>query len=195
MTQALDGLPLIDLIPALSPEFDRPDHLADWCALIERAAHGKAIRAGLAVPSRHYKPHCRRRGKPGPVLGGRSRWHRDDPFGRRRLRTSSPFEYVSHRAIEDEGLETERAFAPKVWDLPALRAVRAELAEKDPTERIWWAQFQNDPITTGGDLFHGSTRYSELPFWAYRVGDGPDFAVSEGKHADYFALVAGRVYG
>lgn len=303
---SLADLPLLELIPALSPEFQAPTHLADWCDIIERGVAGEAVRAGLAVPIRHYKSQttmhgvvrflltdpttrhvylthshqkavsvgkrirqlakaagvgpargydliedwandrgggvvvmsadqsklgydchalwyddpldehgadnatvrdavdsaishyqarCMRFGQPGPVFGVMSRWHRDDPFGRRLLRTVSPFEYVHHRAIEDEGLETEHAFAPDVWGLTALRNVRAELAEKDPTERIWWAQFQGEPITTGGDLFRWATRYTQLPTWGYRPCYGTDFAFSQGKHADFFALVCGRLYG
>jgi predicted phage terminase large subunit-like protein len=302
----LAGVPTLDLVQRLSPEYSPPYHLADWCTILDRARSGEPVRAGCAIPVRHYKSQttmhgivgmlcddptipvillthshgkamsvgkrirelaraagvgpargydtieewkndqgggvvvmsaeqsklgydcgalvyddpldehgaenavvrdavdgtivhytarCMRRGKPGPVLGVMSRWHRDDPFGRRLLRTATPFEYIHHSVVEDEGTDTERAFAPAVWDLPALRQVRAELAEKDPTEKIWWAQFMNLPITTGGDLFHEATRYTELPTWAYRVAHGTDFAFSQGQHADFYAHVSARWYG
>lgn len=328
---------MLELIPALSPEFQSPKHMADWCNIFERAAAGEAVRAGVADPIRHYKSQttmhgvirvllvdpttrilyfthshqkavsvgkrirdlaraagvgparghdliedwandrgggvvvmsadqsklgydchvliyddpldengwdnaqvrekvdwsishyqarCMRRGKPGPVMGIMSRGSRDDPFGRRLTRAASggtPFEYVHRAAVRvrcdmcgfsdtfrgscDEmrggasgvcscGCSLEMfAYAPEVWGLIALCEVRRELAEKDPTERIWWAQFQGEPITTGGDLFRGATRYTELPTWAYRVAHGTDFAFSQGKHADFFALVSGRLYG
>ena len=48
------GLPLLELIPALSPDLRPPHHLKEWCALIERAAT-EPIRALCAIPIRHFK--------------------------------------------------------------------------------------------------------------------------------------------
>jgi predicted phage terminase large subunit-like protein len=143
----------------------------------------------------HYTARCVRDGVPGPVLIVASRFHPDDPTGRRLMRTQARWEYVHHAALKDEGLPTERAFAPKVWDLPALKAVRAELAEKDPGERLWWAQFQNDPKPVGSDLFRDPTYWTKMPDWNFRLAYGADLAFTQGEHSDYFAMVAMKICG
>src|SRR6185312_5383857 len=95
----------------------------------------------------HYAARCMRRGKPGPVLAVMSRWHPDDPIGRRLLRKAEKWEHVHHPAVvEDSDTGEERAFAPDVWPLEELRKVRAILREQDPTEKLWWAQFQGNPM-------------------------------------------------
>lgn len=302
----LVGLPLLDLIPALSPELQPPYHLGDWCDLLERAdtepvrglcdvpirmyksettlhgivrllvqdptrriifmthsleaaqARGKRLRqlataagvgpargfdtitnwqnehgGGVVVMSAeqsklgydchclvcddpidehgaddarvresvdqaiaHYTARCMRRGKPGPVLILMSRWHPDDPIGRRLSRTARAWEYIHHPAIIDEGLPTERAFAPDVWGLPELKAMRAELKEADPTERKWWAQLMGEPMPMGADLFGPPTFYRTMPDWGgYRRASGVDLAFALGDGADWFARVHGRVLG
>jgi predicted phage terminase large subunit-like protein len=50
----LRELSLLELIPALNPDWKSPYHLADWCELIERSLRGH-IRAMCAVPFQHYK--------------------------------------------------------------------------------------------------------------------------------------------
>jgi hypothetical protein len=143
----------------------------------------------------HYAARCVRRGKPGPVLGVMSRWHPDDPIGRRLVRKAVRWRYVAYAAILDEGTENERAFAPDVWDLPALKAMREELREKDPTEKLWWSQFMGEPRPQGTDLFGPATFYTQLPTWSYRLAYGLDMAFSLEDGADWFARVAGRLYG
>lgn len=305
MPHELEGLPLLQFIPHLSPEFASPKHLEDWCWIIESAAHNP-VRALCAVPIRHYKTEttlhgivwllvqdptlriiflthsfeaaqargkrlrqlaeathvgptrgwntiaewrntegggvvvmsadqsklgydchvlvfddpidefgaedpkvreavdatishytarCMRHGKPGPVLGVASRFHPDDPIGRRLDRTAVDWTYTHKPAILDEGEPTERAFAPEVWDLPALLQMRAELREKDPTERLWHAQLMGNPRPMGSDLFGPPTYYSTLPEWGYRKGFGVDFAYTATDSADWFARVVGRAYG
>jgi predicted phage terminase large subunit-like protein len=308
----LAKFPLVELIPKLSPQFDTPYHLSEWCGIMDRAADGETLRAIDAEPIRHYKSRttwhgvikillkdptcpviylthshqkaqdtgkairdlaqscdrqfgtnigpnrgtntidhwsndrgggvlvmsaemsrlgydcgcliaddpideygaldpnvresvdntiahytarCMRKGKPGPVLIVASPWHPDDPMGRRRARTAREWLYVSHPAIIDDGLPTERAFAPKVWPLEELKLMRAELREKDPTERLWWAQLMCDPRPTGADLFGPATYWTKLPDWAFRRGFGVDLAYTVGEGADWFARVAGRTYG
>jgi predicted phage terminase large subunit-like protein len=305
-------LPTIDLIPRLSPEFNRPEHLSDWCGLLDRAAEGEAIRAINAEPIRHYKSRttwhgvikillrdptcpviylthshqkaqdtgkairdlaqscdrqfgtnigpsrgtntiehwsndrgggvltmsaeqsrlgydcgcliaddpidehgayelrvrdtvddtiahytarCMRKGKPGPVLIVASPWHPDDPMGRRRWRRTPPWTYLSHPAILDEGGANERAFAPGVWPLAGLKAMRLELAEKDPTERIWWAQLMCQPRPPGGNRFGDPHLYATLPSTPYRMAYGCDFAFTQGEGSDYFALVVAQIHG
>ena len=305
MTGILKELPLLELIPRLSPEFFSPVHLVDWTSLMERAdtepvrglcaipiRHGKTettmhgiVWLLLRDPSRriifltysleaaqkrgkrlrqlaaaagvgpmrgydtitdwqneagggvvvmsadqsklgldchvlvfddpsdehdsddpnkreevdatitHYTARCMRRGQPGPVLGVMSRWHPDDAVGRRLARRVTQWEYVSRQAIEDDGTENERAFAPNVWSIEQLKKVRLELAEKDPSERIWYAQFQNNPRPATAEFFGEPHYYSELPAGAFRIGHGCDFAFSQNAGSDFYARISGRVYG
>jgi predicted phage terminase large subunit-like protein len=162
----------------------------------------------------HYTARCTRNGKRGPVLIVASRFHPDDPIGRRIMRSAVQWEYIHHAAITRRcdrcesvcgekdtecacgGTPVDTAFAPNVWGLDELRQVRAELAEKDPTERLWFAQFQNDPRPMGSDLFGTPHRYHLLPPWSgFRIGYGADFSYSQGEKSDWFVLIAGRVYG
>lgn len=306
MRDDIELLPLLDLIPVLSPEYASPYHLTEWCDLLERAANGEAVRGLCSYPIRHYKSEttehgvirillkdpttpiiylthsfekaqvvgkrirdlaretpvkpirgqdtiadwkneqgggvvvmsaeqsklgyncgvliaddpidefgadspkvreavdhtllhygarCMRKGKPGPILIVMSRWHPDDPIGRRLQRRAVEWTYVHKPAILDEGLPTERAFAPGVWDLPALKEMRAELAEKDPTERLWWAQLMGEPKPMGTDLFGPPTYYTELPTFGYRKAFGVDMAFTTGEGSDWFARCVGRAYG
>jgi predicted phage terminase large subunit-like protein len=299
-----EGLPLLEFIPALSPELARPNHLAEWCAIITEAHSCDGTRALCDVPIRHYKTEttlhgivwllvqdptreiiflthtleaaqargkrlrqlaesagvgpakgtntithwqndsgggvvvmsaaqskigynchalivddpidedaaddpnirevvdksiahytarCMRRGRPGPVLILMSRWHPDDPIGRRLSRGG--WQYVHHPAIVDEGLPTERAFAPSVWPLEELHKMRRELALADPGERIWHAQLMGDPRPEGSDLFRGATRYEAFPLGGYRIAYGVDFAYTDAPGSDFFAACAARVYG
>lgn len=50
----LAGLSLLDLIPAMSPEFKSPYHLSDWTDLIQRA-NTQPVRGLCALPIRHFK--------------------------------------------------------------------------------------------------------------------------------------------
>lgn len=161
----------------------------------ERGAEDPKKREEVDATIAHYTARCMRRGKPGPVLGVASRWHPDDPIGRRLQRTAVSWEYVHHPAILDEGLDSERAFAPEVWPLDALKQMRAEWAEKDPTERGWHAQLMGNPKPMGSDLFGPATYFTELPSWGYRKAMGADFAYTSTDGADWFARCVGRMYG
>jgi predicted phage terminase large subunit-like protein len=305
VSSRFDGLPLLDLIPALSPDLRSPYHLREWCELIERAA-AEPIRALCSCPIRHFKTttslhgiiwlllkdptrriillshshqraqtlgkqlrqlaketsigpargwdtidewrndvgggvvimsadqsklgydcgalffddpidemgwddprqrdaidktishytaRCMNKGVPGPVLGVASRGHPDDPIGRRLSRSAVQWTYVHYPAILDEGTDRERAFAPDVWSLEALKAMRAELKESDPAERIWHAQLMGDPQPEGSDLFGPPTLYTGLPTWGYRIAHGVDFAYTDAPGSDFFAAVTGRIYG
>ena len=163
--------------------------------LDEHGADDPKVRESVDEAISMYTARCMKDGKRGPVLIVASRFHPDDPIGRRVLRTAVDWIYVNHAAIVDEGLPTERAFAPDVWPLDELRKVRAELYERDPSERIWWAQFQNDPKPIGSDLFREPSYWTELPKWSFRLGYGADLAFTSGAGSDYFAMVAGKVYG
>lgn len=163
--------------------------------LDEHGAEDPKVREAVDSTIAHYTARCMRRGKPGPVLGVASRWHPDDPIGRRLQRKAVNWEYIHRPAIVDEGLPTERAFAPEVWPLDALRQMRAEWAEKDPTERGWYAQLMGDPRPVGTDLFGPATYYTSLPDYGYRKAFGIDMAYTVGEGADWFARCVGRIYG
>jgi predicted phage terminase large subunit-like protein len=145
----------------------------------------------------HYTARCMRRGRPGGVLGVMSRWHPDDPIGRRLARRERVWEYVHHPAIiEDAETGEERAFAPEIWPIDELRKMRAELREQDPTERLWWAQFQGEPRDASGALFRADPeRYTALPHGSFRLVYGCDLAWSTHAGSDFFALVALKIYG
>ncbi len=166
--------------------------------LDEHASMDQARRDSVDETISHYTARCMRYGRPGPVLGVMSRWHPDDPIGRRLLREHAalPWEYIHKPAIVDEGLPTERAFAPDVWPLAALKKMRAELAEQDPTERIWWSQLMGNPRPAGFALFRADPeRWTKLPDWTYRLAFGADLAFTEGKTSDYFSIVVMKIMG
>jgi len=166
--------------------------------LDEHASMDQARRDAVDETISHYTARCMRKGKPGPVMGVMSRWHPDDPIGRRLLRVQAalPWEYIHCPAIIDDGLPSERAFAPEVWNLENLKKMRAELQEQDPTERIWWSQLMGDPRPSGFAKFRGDPeRWTTLSDWSFRLAYGLDLAYTSGDGADYFALVVLKVMG
>ena len=160
-------------------------------AIDEHGAKDPAKREEVDQSITFYAARCVRNGRRGPILLVASRFHPDDPTGRRLARTAVNWVYIHHSAIQEDGT----AFAPNIMDLVTLEATRAELRESDPTEQVWWSQFQNDPQPEGSDLFGTPTLYTELPTWGYRVAHGVDFAYVDAPGADYFAAVTGRIYG
>ncbi len=164
--------------------------------ITEKNADDPKARDAIDGAIAHYTARAGRALRRGSVLGIMSRWHPDDPIGRRMARKVVEWDLIHARAVEDEGLPTERAFAPDVMSLDELRLRRAELAEQDPSERLWWAQFQGEPRVTSGELFKAPTRYSTLPMvGGFRDVLGVDMAYSSKASADFFAIVALRVYG
>lgn len=148
-----------------------------------------------------YTSRCHHRGRTGSVLGLMSRWHQDDPIGRRLLRKAASWEYVAHPAVETivtpEGMGERRAFAPAVRSLEQLDQIRAELKEQDPNESIWWSQWMNDPRPSEAELFREPTYYEpdQLPQSGYRVAYGVDFSYTANDASDYSAFVHARVVG
>lgn len=162
--------------------------------LDEHGAEDPNVREAVDEAISMYTARCMKQGKRGPVLIVASRFHPDDPIGRRLTRRAVNWEYIFNQAIRTKDDGTEEAFAPDIWPLEELYRTRAELAERDPTERIWWAQFQNEPRAAGSDLFKTPRRWTELPPWHHRVAYGCDFAFSQSSSADWFAAVALRIY-
>jgi hypothetical protein len=160
--------------------------------LTELTCDDATVREAVDHAIAHYTARAVRDGKPGSTLIVMSRWHPDDPIGRRLLRKAETWAYVHHAAIDAEG----RAFAEDVWPAAALERARRELAEVDPSERLWHAQFQNNPFVPGREVFGEPARYVDLPaFHGFRDAVGIDMSYSMAATADYFALVVGRAYG
>jgi predicted phage terminase large subunit-like protein len=165
--------------------------------LDEHSSYDQARRDDVDATIAHYTMRCMRRGKSGPVLGVMSRWHPDDPIGRRLLREHEEmsWEYIHRPAILDEGLPTERSFAPEIWPLENLKKKRLAEAERDPTERLWWAQYMGDPRPEGFAKFGQAERWNTLPDWNFRLAYGVDLAFTSGEGSDYFAIVVAKIMG
>jgi predicted phage terminase large subunit-like protein len=160
----------------------------------EHSAFVAETRENVDRAINHYTMRCQRNGKRGPVLGVGSRWHTDDPFGRRKLRKG--WLEIEHPVIVDEHTETERAFAPDVMGLDEIKAIRAEQYESDPTERNFQAQYMGNPRPVGGERFRTPARYLERPHWpGFRIAMGVDLAYTMGSQSDWFALVTACLYG
>jgi len=129
----------------------------------------------------------------GSCIGVMSRFHPDDAIGRRMKR--SGWHYVHNRAIENEGTQEERAFAPSVFTLQEIKAKRAEMRDIDPTERTFYSQWQNEPRAPTSDLFRDPARYVTLPDWpGFRDVIGLDMSYTTARISDWSAIVVLRVY-
>ncbi len=160
----------------------------------EHDAFDLVVRNEVDTAIAHYTARCGRPGRPGSVLGIMSRWHPDDPAGRRLLREAAQWIEIRHPAIIDEGGPDERAFAPNVMPLEDLKRRRAELEEIDPTNRLWYAQFQNDPRPDAIGLFGNPSRY-RLPVPGFgRWVFGIDLAYSIEASSDWFAMVVLKIW-
>ncbi len=151
------------------------------------------IRQTIDETIAHYTSRLSRGGS---CIGVMSRFHPDDPIGRRLRRTRETWEYVHAPAVVDEGLATEHALNPAVRTLEELAQIRDALREQDPSERLWWSQWQGEPRAPSGDLFKEPTRYATLPLWpGWRTFYGIDLAFTTGRLSDYAAIVAVRSWG
>ena len=150
------------------------------------------VRDAVDKTLEHYTMRLSRGGSTVIVM---SPWHPDDAIGRRLARTAEHWTYVHKRAIEVvDGVEVP--LCPEVRNLDELHAIRAALAETDPSERLWWAQWQCEPQAPHADLFHAPLRYASLPEWGgYRDAVGLDAAYSPKRGADWFAICKVRAFG
>ncbi len=161
----------------------------------EKAVRTKEKRDEVDQNISYYTARCMRRGEPGPVIIVASRFDRDDPVGRRLALTKTKWLYLHQPAIMDLGLSTERAFAPDVWPLDKLKALREELKEVDSYERIFWSRLQGDPKVLGGS-FGPPTYYGSAPAWpGFRDGIGFDLSFTRNKRSDHSAICVGRYSG
>jgi hypothetical protein len=121
-----------------------------------------------------------------------SPWRPDDALAVRRERG---WEAVIGPAITIVDGE-EVALDPNVRSIDQLHAIRAELAQEDPSERLWFSQWQCQPFIPAANAFDEPAAYGALPAWpGWRDGIGVDFAYSAKKSADWFAIVTVRVWG
>ena len=159
--------------------------------LDEHGAYDRTVRDAVDAAIAHYTARAGRPGRKGSVLGIMSRWHQDDPFGRRIKRDG--WTAITHPAITvgDDGLE--RAFAPGIMTIEDLYQRREELKQQDPGERIWRAQFMCDPSPDTKGAFGDPVRYSIVPSYG-RYVMGLDLAYSKESAADYFAMWVGKVW-
>ena len=150
------------------------------------------VREAVDRTIEHYTMRLSRGGSCVLVM---SRFHVDDAIGRRLTRTAERWTYVHKCAITEGPNGEEIALAPDVRTVEEMRIIRAALRETDPGERLWWAQWQNDPKPTTSDLFRDPTLYDSLPEWSYRIGYGADLAFTSGASSDWAAFVAAKVCG
>ena len=147
-----------------------------------------------------YTARSGRPGRRGSVAGVMSRWHPDDPVGRRLLRAAEvKWAYFHGAGIKNydagnPGSPEEEAFAPEIMTVAQHHELRREWCEVDPSGRQWWAQIQNNPLPDSLGLFKSPARYKTLPLGPYRTVFGLDMSYSSSKHADYFALVVMKIY-
>lgn len=152
------------------------------CESVDQAIAGYTARAGRA-------------GRRGSVLVLMSRWSDEDPIGKRLSRKAIRWNYVHHSAIVNLGSAGEVAFAEDVMPLEEIKLRRKELAEVDPSERYFFAQFMGDPKGPPDGRIGEPFRYQELPEWpGFRYGMGVDLAYTPGE-GDWFACVVCKFYG
>lgn len=124
----------------------------------------------------------------GSVFLVAARFHEDDPSGRCLKKVDEDgkpeWQHIHLRAIEDEGLPTERALWPERRPLDHLKKRR-----KQAGPYLWAANYQGDPKPPGGNIFGTPGRYMTLPE-GMRVILGVDLAYSGGKKNDHGCIVA-----
>ena len=126
------------------------------------------------------------------VLIVASRWHQDDPIGRRLSRKAAPWIYIANAGIIRYGTSEEHAFAPDVLSLEGHHRMRREWGEQDPSLKTWYAQVQNDPRPDALGMFREPVRGPAPAFGRYVIG--LDLAYSGKEHADYFAMVVIKIW-
>lgn len=121
-----------------------------------------------------------------------ARFHEDDPSGRQLAKTekadpddqeATRWVNIHHRAIEDEGLPTERAMWPEKRPLSNLKRLRKEVGPY-----LWLANYQGEPRSVGDSIFRTPGRYRELPT-GLRLAIGIDLAYTAGRKSDHGAIV------
>lgn len=106
-----------------------------------------------------------------------ARWHVDDPSGqllRKEHEGKSEYTHIHKRAIEDEGLPTERALWPDVRPLDNLKRIRREVGEYN-----WFSWFQGEPRPPDSNLFQSAAMvYDRIPE-SYQIAIGLDLGFTE----------------
>lgn len=122
------------------------------------------------------------------VLIVASRWHPDDPIGRRVKRAAVQWLYICHAGIVDYQTPSARAFAPEVLSLEQHMQLQREWAELDPSLRSWWAQIQNNPLPDALGFFTGHHPLAVDRFVPPTIA-GVDLAFTSGTKSDFAAFV------
>jgi phage terminase large subunit-like protein len=129
------------------------------------------------------------------VLIVASPWTDDDPIIRRSHRSAVRWNYVHHPGILWLDTPLMRAFAPEVMSLEKHLAMRRELIEQDPTERLWRAQIQCEPLPPALGFFPGEYEFhGDIPSSAPYLY-GIDCAFTQGKKPDWSVAVGGALLG
>ncbi len=103
----------------------------------------------------------------GSVFMVSARWHVDDPSGQ--LLRTNEYTHIHKRAIEDDGLPTERALWPDKRPLDVLRRTRygntgVPGGAGGVGEYNWYSWYQGEPRPPDASLFRGSpSTFSTLP--------------------------------
>ncbi len=103
----------------------------------------------------------------GSVFMVSARWHVDDPSGQ--LLKTGEYTHIHKRAIEDEGLPSERALWPEKRPLDVLKRTRWGSTMKPGGsggvgEYNWYSWYQGEPRPPDSSLFRGSpSTFSSLP--------------------------------
>lgn len=148
------------------------------------------------IVSKHIDFYTNRLMPGGSCIGIMSRFDPLDAMGEREQRTQPKWMTVYNSAIiTDPVTHEEHAFAPHVFTLDELRAKRAELAESDPAERTWWAQWQNIPRSVVTSNFHAPVRYEMFDLEGIQFFIGLDMSWSGGKHSDLTAMAVIARFG
>lgn len=119
----------------------------------------------------------------GSVFMISARWHVDDPSGQ--LLRTDEYTHIHKRAIEDDGLPTERALWPDKRPLDVLKRTRwgAKMAPGGSGgvgEYNWYSWYQGEPRPPDSSLFRGApSTFSKLPEGcAFAIGLDLGFTVN-----------------
>lgn len=147
------------------------------------------VRAAVDATIAHYTSRLNPGGSCVLVM---SPWRPDDALGVRKDRGWEAIERSAIRIVDD----VEVALDPNVRTVDQLHAIRRELAQQDPTERLWFSQWQCQPFVPDASAFNEPATYGGLPSWpAWVDGIGIDFAYSSNRASDWFAICSVRVWG
>ncbi|SRR5579875_979343 len=119
-----------------------------------------------------------------------TRWHEDDLIGR--LSEDPQWEKIHLPAMAEEndamGRKPGEALCPERYDEKHLEQLKRDLKEG----LVWWALFQQSPVTKGGNIIRGDwiQRYTSLPKDIDEIAIFADLTYEEGEENDYTVVEA-----